>query len=423
MVYSAGGGANVAAEAVGYLLGQGYAMADLVKHFAVVQHGNNWVTNYGTRPASITRELHHRHLEPELRHLRRRQAPAPTSSTPSRRTTCPTAAGFGAAFAAALAVATGGTALRRAARGLRGSAATLDASDAGSHAFATDRDWLLAAWGDRVGAGELHTGLDWAHLIDDGPLGLRDRVLDDGFDAAAIAALLAAGPPAEPAPVTVSAAIAASGDDHELIGGGLSVDLDLGGNGSAAGWVSNPAGLRFTGLALDPGAAIVEAYFLFQAKTASTDVGGLVIELEASRAAAGFAAGPDPFAARSYLAETVAWDAPGRRAARAVLPHPRPLGAAGDAARRRRPRRRGGARVPRLRHRRPLGLFLRLPRGRAAAGDHHRRRAGPRRCRIPTWRCRSPTTSSDPPRGGAPWTPDAASLSNEERLPAGPGPR
>ena len=46
VVYSAGGGANVAAEAIAYLLARGYAMGDLVDHFAVVQHGNNWVTNY-----------------------------------------------------------------------------------------------------------------------------------------------------------------------------------------------------------------------------------------------------------------------------------------------------------------------------------------------------------------------------------------
>ena len=37
VVYSAGGGANVAAEAIGYLLESGYTKAEIVPHFAVIQ--------------------------------------------------------------------------------------------------------------------------------------------------------------------------------------------------------------------------------------------------------------------------------------------------------------------------------------------------------------------------------------------------
>ena len=45
VVYSAGGGHNVAAEAIGYLYNQGYRQQALVEHFAVVQHGgwNNFL--------------------------------------------------------------------------------------------------------------------------------------------------------------------------------------------------------------------------------------------------------------------------------------------------------------------------------------------------------------------------------------------
>ena len=57
VVYSAGGGGNVAAEAVGYLLEPGYSKATLVQHFAVVQHGNNWVTNYEAAARILTRDF------------------------------------------------------------------------------------------------------------------------------------------------------------------------------------------------------------------------------------------------------------------------------------------------------------------------------------------------------------------------------
>jgi hypothetical protein len=310
VVYSAGGGANVAAEAVGYLLGQGYAQADLVKHFAVVQHGNNWVTNYEAEARELTRDftiaITNQNYElyadgrtgPDLKHA----IPVGVLADGS---------GFGAAYARALAVATGAEAFGNPLPLGAIFRPTLDASDAGSHAFAVDTARLLAAWGDRLGTGELHTGYAWSHLIDGGALGLRSRLLYDSFDAEAIAALLAGGgtPPPDPEPVTVAAAVAASADDHERFGGGLSDDLDLGAVRTVLGWMPGATGLRFTGLAVDPGADILEAYLLFQAKRDSGPNGDLVIELEAGRDAASFA-GLNPFATRGYL-DPVAWDAPG----------------------------------------------------------------------------------------------------------------
>ena len=94
----AGGGANVAAEAIGYLLNQGYSEAVLLKHFAVVQHGNNWVTNYEAAARDPHPRLHRRDLEPELRDLSQRHGRAlpqagdlparparPPSASPSTR--------------------------------------------------------------------------------------------------------------------------------------------------------------------------------------------------------------------------------------------------------------------------------------------------------------------------------------------------
>jgi hypothetical protein len=315
VVYSAGGGANVAAEAIGYLLGQGYDQADLVKHFAVVQHGNNWVTNYEDEARELTRDftiaITNQNYDlygdgragPDLKHA------IPDAGLVD-------ASGFGAAFGRALAVATGAEAFGNPLPAGAIFRSTLDASDAGSHAVAVDAARLLAAWDNRLGDGELHTGYAWSHLIDDGASGLRARLLYDGFDAEAIAEMLVRGVvtlPDEPDPVepiTVSATIADGGDDAEFGAGTPSDDLNLGLVSTLLGMRANPTGLRFTGLEIDPDADITEAYLLFHAKRDSTDTGTLAIELEASRATAGFA-GADPFVGRGYLAEAVAWEAPG----------------------------------------------------------------------------------------------------------------
>ena len=190
VVYSAGGGGNVAGEAVGYLKNLGYGDRDIVNHFAVVQHGNNWVTNYEPEARALTRDLtialsnqnYARYANgmsgPDLKHA------LPGGSFPD-------GSKFGAAFAEALAVATGA----RDYAGLPGGVifkTTRDASDAGSHAFAVDHDRLLAALDARLDDGEMQTGDDWAYRVDLGGSS-RLRVIYDKFDAQAIARLLGGG--------------------------------------------------------------------------------------------------------------------------------------------------------------------------------------------------------------------------------------
>ena len=56
VVYSAGGGAHVPAEAIAYLRNEGFSEATLVRHFAVVQHGDsNWWKNQEPEATAITR--------------------------------------------------------------------------------------------------------------------------------------------------------------------------------------------------------------------------------------------------------------------------------------------------------------------------------------------------------------------------------
>jgi len=294
VVYSAGGGANVAGEAVGFLLNKGYSMADIAKHFAVVQHGNNWVTNYEDPARELTRDLTIA-ISNQNYGLYADGAHGPDLKNAIPWGGDPDGSRLGADFARALSVATGNESFV----GLPPGAiflGTRDASDAGSHAFATDVARLLDAWGNPLGTGEMRTGYDWAHLIDEGS-GVRPRVMYDGFDAEDIARLLDGGVAASQEKAQLKAGIAASQDDFEGSGGTASDDLDLG---------AGPVGLRFTDLDLAATAEIASAYLLFEAERPSADGGSLQIELEDTLRAAGFAGGG--FAGRDYLGEGVAWD-------------------------------------------------------------------------------------------------------------------
>jgi hypothetical protein len=313
VVYSAGGGANVAAEAIGYLLGQGYAEADLLKSFVVVQHGNNWVTNYEAEARELTRAFtlaisNQNYASyangdpgPDLKHALTAKVTGDTL--------------FAAAFDTALAVATGGQAFQN----LPAKAtfkATLDASDAGSHAFAVNGGELIAALAGRLSGSEgLQTGYDWAHLIDGGgSTRLREIVSD--FDAAAISKLLwgsagAKGGANAPATGTSTGtgtgtstgtdagvgqgdggtdggsgrtvvALATGDDDRESLGGSRSTDLDLGIASTATGDRANKVTLHFGDLgddlgSIDPHAEIESAYLLFEAERAATAEGQLTI--------------------------------------------------------------------------------------------------------------------------------------------------
>lgn len=181
VVYSAGGGANVAAEAISYLLNQGTSASELQEHFAVVQHGDsNWWVNQEdpvrgiTRPYTIAlseqdpNQYADGSLGPGLKWLVRQDVWLDGSR-------------FGEAFRKAAAVAQGLEAFE----GLSGGRIlrpTTDGSDAGSHAFASDADALLAAWGQRLPQGwDLSTLPNTEHLIaGDGTF--ASRVMYDDFD-------------------------------------------------------------------------------------------------------------------------------------------------------------------------------------------------------------------------------------------------
>ena len=188
VVYSAGGGANVAAEAIGYLYNQGVSSKAIQAHFAVVQHGrSNWANAYETEARELTRDFtiaisnqnYARYTNgmagPDLKH-----AVAKGKADGSA---------FGADFAKALAVATGVTKAAGLGSGVTFKTTT-DASDAGSHAFAVDKAHLLAAWDDRMVKGDdLPGGDSWAYRIS-GDSGARMRVVYNAFDKNKVAQLL-----------------------------------------------------------------------------------------------------------------------------------------------------------------------------------------------------------------------------------------
>lgn len=303
VVYSAGGGANVAAEAIGYLLNQGYTEADLLPYFAVVQHGNNWATNYEAAARELTRDFtiaisNQNYAEyadgeagPDLKHA----IDWGTSVDGSR---------LGTAFDAALQVAIGAAPFEDLPDGAR-FRATRDASDAGSHAFAVDADAVRAALDERLsGSEEMRTGYDWATLVDAGDGTTRSRVVYDGFDADGVAALLDGSLDLDPGDGETADGETADGEtsgqtvvaladgaaDRESIGGLDSVDLDLGMNRTADGEAANVVGLDFgdPDLVTDlvPGleaglvdAEITGAYLVFHAKWPGENDGSLRIAL------------------------------------------------------------------------------------------------------------------------------------------------
>ena len=297
VVYSAGGGANVAAEAIGYLLNRGYSEAQLTKYFVVVQHGNNWVTNYESQARELTRDFTiaisnqnyatyaNGDTGPDLKHALSDKVTGDTV--------------FADAFDSAIAVATGGKSFANLPSGAVFKT-TLDASDAGSHAFAASPAALIAAMASRLSGSEgLRTSYDWAHLIDTGG-GSRLREIVSDFNPAAVSQLLWGSGSAK---VSASAALAgvtlaaslttatadsshrtvvslASGaDDRESLGGSRSHDLDLGTLATGTGGRANAVTLHFADLAAaaGPETGIAGAYLLFEAESDGTAKGHLTI--------------------------------------------------------------------------------------------------------------------------------------------------
>jgi hypothetical protein len=181
VVYSAGGGANVPAEAIGYLLGKGIAAGEIKEHFAVVQHGDsNWWFNQEDEARDITRPYTIA-LSEQDPGVYANDMTGPGLKWMVRQEVWLDGSRFGENFRKAAAVAQGIEAFQ----GLTGNKifkATKDGSDAGSHAFASDADALLAAWDKRLDPGWNIPNLDDSeHLIKgDGQFALR--VMYDGFD-------------------------------------------------------------------------------------------------------------------------------------------------------------------------------------------------------------------------------------------------
>jgi hypothetical protein len=254
VVYSAGGGANVPAEAIGFLYNQGFRAAAIAEHFAVVQHGrSNWGNQYENEARDITREYTIAISNQNLaRYANGMDGPDLKHAIPNAGQIDGSA--FGSAFDRALDVAMG----VKAYSGLKAGTtfkSTRDASDAGSHAFSVDVDRLLGAWDKQMVRGDnLPNGDAWAHRID-GANGARLRVMFNQFDSADIRQLLdgdkkiplSAGAPA-PAPEVPS-----GGTDGETDGetdGGTGGGTDGGNGGGTAGFVA-PFSTAGAGTAVD----------------------------------------------------------------------------------------------------------------------------------------------------------------------------
>lgn len=181
VAYSAGGGAHVAAEAIAYLRNQGISEETLVRHFAVIQHGDsNWWKNQEPEATAIVR-AYTIPLAEQDPNVYANGDPGPGLKLLVRDGVALNGARFGDDFAEATAVAQGLADFE----GLPAKAlfrTTRDGSDAGSHAFGADAEALFAAWGNRLGANEnIATGNGTEHLVDTGS-GYRQRVMYDSFD-------------------------------------------------------------------------------------------------------------------------------------------------------------------------------------------------------------------------------------------------
>jgi hypothetical protein len=244
IVYSAGGGANVPAEALGYLYNQGFRAATIGDHFSIVQHGrSNWANQYEPEAREITREYTIAISNQNLaRYANGMDGPDLKHAIPKGAKVDGTA--YGNAFDRALDVAIGDAAYGK---GLLKAGATFkairDSSDAGSHAFAVDVKRVLAAWDDRLVKGDnLPSGDAWAYRID-GATGARLRVIYNEFDARDVAQLLNGRPVGgDPAVGGDSGGGGSGGGDPVLGGGDSGGDSGGGGGDPVAGGGSGGGG-------------------------------------------------------------------------------------------------------------------------------------------------------------------------------------
>jgi hypothetical protein len=133
IVYSAGGGENTAAEAVSWLRKQGYSDIQIKNHFAVVQH-SRWNWDNATEPAARSIiDAFTIKIEDQNKFSGQDKPPLSVSTAKTS-----------ASFANAWQVCLGG-----APSGIANFATRRDASDAGSHNFASNISSLEANWNNR----------------------------------------------------------------------------------------------------------------------------------------------------------------------------------------------------------------------------------------------------------------------------------
>ncbi|MBB5220202.1 hypothetical protein HNP73_000123 [Amaricoccus macauensis] len=214
VVYSAGGGAHVPAEAIGYLRNEGFTDAKIKQHFAIVQHGR---TNFASN------------LEPEARNITR------TFTIPIAKQDLDKYANgmdgpglgklvrggiflegnrFGAKMAEALDVAQGLKKFENIGPG-KTFKTTIDGSDAGSHAFAVNDTRLLANWDNRLKAGEtLSAQVGHEHQVVKAGGGYRLRVMFNDFDWKDARALMNGNKAGADASATTAVATALEHDDN-----------------------------------------------------------------------------------------------------------------------------------------------------------------------------------------------------------------
>jgi hypothetical protein len=182
VVYSAGGGAHVPAEAISYLRGRGHSEASIKEHFAIVQHGR---TNFALN------------LEPQARDITRAYTIAISKQDMDQYQNGMSGPGlgrlvrdgvhlegdrFGGKMALALDVAQGQRPFENLGPN-KTFKATTDGSDSGSHAFAADIGTLLANWGARLRPGDfLPSAAGREHQIQQADGSYRLRVIYDEFD-------------------------------------------------------------------------------------------------------------------------------------------------------------------------------------------------------------------------------------------------
>jgi hypothetical protein len=288
VVNSAGGRCERAAEAIGFLLNKGYSRADIVQHFAVVQHGN-WAKSYEAEARELTRDVTIAISDQNVAtYANGRDGPDLKHAMASAKIGL--GSGLGSDYAEALAVATGANSFRGLAAGTT-FPNTKDASDAGSHAFVTSLNDLLSNWANRLGNGEIDTADKFGHRILD-PDGNRSRVMWNYFDAVDVAALLKSSKikgvaivqtPIDSAPHFSLAATTRDNGDLETLssakGGDLGYGAKLSGVGAAGAVTSgNPVRIMTSDFTLEADSEIETAPLRFTFETSAPLEGGPSIE-------------------------------------------------------------------------------------------------------------------------------------------------